>query len=187
MKQLVGKSRRRLLTIIAGMFLLTALVLVVAVPWIYDPSAYTPSPEKLRSPNNPSRAFIVEERDMEGLYGNLDVDAAIYTYRADVASDTEFWAILDLQTQEQGWELKHIAGFYRRYVRIIPKTGQHMFHSAEEVRVAIQEDTLQAWVAWVQADERQLPQDFPKNGEGRFARKVVWPRFVWATRSDWWD
>ena len=67
---------------------------------------------------------------------------------------------------------------YRRYVRIILKTGQQGVHSAEEVRVAYNADTHEVFVAYVQTDLRDLPNDFPDDGaEANFAKRVIWPRF----------
>ncbi|REK20871.1 MAG: hypothetical protein DWQ41_23480, partial [Planctomycetota bacterium] len=153
------------------------LALLTAITAGCDLNSYMPSAEKLRNRSNPSAAFIVGEHDIRGIYGNMDVDSAIYTYQTDTKDEEEFWASLDKATSDDGWTLREERDNYRCYVRIIPRTGQQVFHSAEEVRVAFKPQSQQVFLAWVQADERSLPKDFPSDGEGRFAKNVIWPRF----------
>lgn len=144
-----------------------------------DINAYVPTAEKLRRPDNPSSAFIVEEQGIIGIYGNLDVDSAIYSYVSGIADEAELWTEIDAQASQAGWELRDEHGEYRRYVRIRPKPQGAAVHSLEEVRIARREqgDVLIAWVRTDDSDE--LPDDFPEDGaESNFAKRVVWPRFA---------
>ena len=143
-----------------------------------DIHSYVPTAEMLRDPTNPSGAFIIEEHDIYGIYANIDVDSAIYAYQTSVADENVFWTAIDGNTADAQWTIVETREDYRRYICIIPKTGEQMFHSVEEVRVTFNPESKRVIVAWVQSDQRELPKDFPTNGpEGNFARTDVWPRF----------
>lgn len=162
------------------------LMLAVAISGC-DLNAYVPSAEKLRNPKNPSAAFLVNERDIRGIYGNSDVDAVIYAYDSSVAGEGEFWSTLAQATSRANWQLREERSDYRRYVRIKPRTGQQRFHSVEEARVAFNPESQEVFVAWVQSDLETLPSDFPSvddSSEGSFAQRVVWPRFEKAVAGE---
>lgn len=138
---------------------------------------YVPTAEQLRG-NRHYKAFIVKETDIEGVYANMDVDSAVFTYISKATNETEFWSEVDKNTQDSGWELVESQDNTQRYERIIPRRGKLAFHSAEEVRIACDAKTMTVVVAWVQADESELPEHFPETGpEGSFARQVIWPKF----------
>jgi hypothetical protein len=105
----------------------------------------------------------------------MDVDSAIYQYTTQEASEADFWDSVISRARDHDWRLVEHA---RQFERIVAATGKQMFHSAEEVRVAYDLQTRTVTVAWVQADERQLPKRFPQSGpEGGFAQRVIWPKF----------
>lgn len=142
---------------------------------------YVPSAEMLRSPCSPSSAFHVEAAEFQGIYGNSDVDSVIYAYRT---RDPEaFWDKLGRQAEDNGWEHVEMHEDYRRYARIVPRLEQQVFHSVEEVRVAMLEDS-RVVVAWGQSDQKNLPKRFSRSGpEGNFAEEVLWPKFAEQLRG----
>jgi hypothetical protein len=143
-----------------------------------DLHEYVPSAEKLRLPTNPSKAFIIDESEIWGVYGNTDVDAAIYQFTTKHPDESRFWTKVQESAEDQ-WKLVHEDGHIRHYERIVAATGEQRFHSVEQVRIAYGADTSTITVAWVQADVRRLPRKFPNDGaEGEFAKYVVWPRFA---------
>lgn len=154
---------------------------IVAVFVGCDLNVYIPSAEKLRNPQNPSSAFIHNEQSIRGVYGNHDVDSAIYTYQTMTDNADEFWTAIEQAADADDWTIiedseQPVAT--RRFLRIIPKTGQKVFHSVEEVRIFFNSNNNRVVVAWVQSDQRTLPEKFPADGpEGGFAESVVWPRF----------
>lgn len=159
-------------------------VFCLTVGWLTvgcDIHEYVPPAAKLRDPSNPSSAFIHEEHDIQGIYGNLDVDCAIYAYDTATARADEFWNAIDRAAKDDGWTIISDSSPSRkigRFQRVIPAVGAQEYHSVEEVRIAFCEETQQVIVAWTQADERELPTRFPtEGGEGAFAESVVWPRF----------
>lgn len=147
---------------------------------------YIPTPEKLRLSSNPSRAFIVDERDIYGIYGYSDVDSAIYGYVTQANDEKSFWEAVDRQATEQGWEFVTSPDAYRRYCRIRSRSGsQGIDHSVEEVRIALKADSMKAFIAWVQTEPPDKPTSFPTDGpEGRFAEDVVWPKFAEQIAAD---
>lgn len=150
-------------------------------------NTYVPTAENLRNPRNPSSAFIHKESQLRGIYGNMDVDAAIYTYQTASESAAEFWTAIDKAATKDNWTVIEDTGLpddRRRFLRITPKTGQQVFHSVEEARVSFNSESQSAVVAWVQSDQRQRPTSFPTDGpEGNFAETAVWPRFGSETDS----
>jgi len=141
-----------------------------------------PSVEKLHSDTNPSKAFIFSERDIQGIYGNSDVDSAIYQYTSNESTAEKFWERVAARAEESNWAFAADQEKTRRYLRIRPRTGQQRFHSVEEVRIACDARTMKVTVAWVQADTSDLPDDLPEDGEGDFAKREIWPKFEELTR-----
>jgi hypothetical protein len=164
-----------LITLCCGVGLGSLVLLFLVIDWMD-----IPSPEMLRDPTNPSRAFLVEAKDLRGIYGNHDVDCAVYEYFSAFPED-RFWMSVDTQAQNAGWLRIRDLDDVRRYQRICAATGQQLLHSAEEVRVSFNRTTQRVVVAWAQADlsrARKSPESFPEDtGEGRFVRRVVWPKF----------
>ena len=146
-----------------------------------DLNTYALTAEKLRNPRNPSHAFIHNESHIRGIYGNMDVDAAIYCYQTTAGSVSDFWAAIENAANKDGWAViddTDLPAERRRFLRITPKTGQQILHGVEETRISFNPDSQSVIVAWVQSDQRKLPPRFPTDGpEGNFAKTVVWPRF----------
>lgn len=139
---------------------------------------YIPSAKKLKSPNNPSRAFIVDGSDFVGITATMDVDSVIYQYETAVPNSEDFWNRIGESSLEHEWEMKLDNEEWKRFVRITPRTGQQVYHSFEEVRIAIEVDTKTVTVAWGQADETELYDDMPSDGgEGEWMNSYLWPRF----------
>ncbi len=152
-----------------------------------DLNSYTPTASMLRSDRNPSGAFIVGESGVRGIYANMDVDASVYTYTTSHESGLEFWAAIATEAGDAGWSTisdETLPDNRKRFLYVTPRTGQQVFHSVEEVRVAFRPKDRSVFVAWVQSDQRELPSAFPKDGpEGDFATRVVWPEFDRAVDS----
>ena len=159
-----------------------ALCITVAILVIFNACYqldmdYVPTPPQLRESNWYSE-FIIDETNLQGIYGNQDVDSVIFTYATNIADETSFWTLLDKIARDHHWKALPVEDNVRRYERIIPRTENIRYHSAEEVRIACRSETMTITVAWVQADELKLPEHFPKTGpEGSFAREVIWPKF----------
>lgn len=146
-----------------------------------DFDSFVPTAEVLRNPQSASHAFVIDEENIRGIYGNMDVDSTIYQYTTREADADRFWEKLATRAAEAKWQLVHEAGDVRHYDRIIPAVGQQIFHSAEQVRIGYAAATRTVTVAWVQADVRAgsaPPEVFPEaDSEGKFARRFVWPNF----------
>ena len=158
--------------------LVSRFTLLITPLLITGCDSYVPSVEQLQSPNNPSRAFIVEASNFVGINATMDVDTAIYQYKTSTQSSESFWKQIDESSLEHNWELKSENKKWKRFVRIIPKAQQRVYHSFEEVRIAFDSDTQVVTVAWGQADENELHDDMPSNqGEGEWMNSHLWPRF----------
>lgn len=112
-----------------------------------------------------------------GHYANMDVDSTVFTYTSEAVSDDVFWQSIDSASSADGWKCIGKDEMQRRFERIIPKTGQKVFHSAEQVRVHFDPSDNTAVVAWVQGDSSDAVDHFDSTGEAAFADRAVWPRF----------
>lgn len=156
------------------------LFITVAIPVIFSACSqlemdYVPTPSELREG---WAEFIIDGTNLQGIYGNQDVDSVIFTYKTNIADEKSFWAHFDEVARDNHWNALPIEKEVRRYERIIPRSSRNDFHSVEEVRIACRAATMIITVAWVQADEFKLPEHFPQTGpEGNFARQFIWPKF----------
>lgn len=158
--------------------LITCFALLILPFIVVGCDSYVPSVEKLESPSNPSRAFIFDGSDFVGISATMDVDSAIYQYKTTALNSDSFWNQIGESSLEHEWELKSENEKWKRYVRIIPKTGQRAYHSFEEVRIAFSPDTQMVTIAWGQADESKLHTDMPSNHvEVEWMDSSLWPRF----------
>jgi hypothetical protein len=122
-------------------------------------------------------AFLVEETGIRGVYGNMDVDSVVFTYQTNAADETTFWDKLHEQVEARDWRLVDDQDSFRRYERIIPRTGQQGYHSAEEARIAYKAPPEPVVVAWVEADTSTLPDTFADTDEAQWANGAIWPKF----------
>ena len=147
-----------------------------------DVNSYVPTADFLRSAPNPTRAFVISEESIHGIYGNMDVDSEIYQYTTTEANADRFWEAVGRRAAEAQWKLVHDDGI-RHYERIVPAVGTQACHSAEQVRIGYDAVTRIVTIAWVQADVTARgvnpPTAFPttNHAEGEFASRVIWPKF----------
>ena len=165
--------------LLAGVGVCVAWALLLLLGEFFD-WLQTPSAEKLRLSSNPSRAFIVKEADIRGLFGNYDVDSAIYEYTTSSDSD-RFWTQLQHQAERDGWQPVTDGGNALRFQRVQVATGDQACHYVEEVRVVRESMSPRVIVAWAKARATRndgIPSSFPQHtAEGRFVSRVVWPQF----------
>ncbi|MEX2138425.1 MAG: hypothetical protein WD894_04145 [Pirellulales bacterium] len=157
---------------VAAVFCLSALALLT----VYKLNVYVPDAEQLLRPGSASRTFIVDHTEVNGVYGNNDVDSVVFTYITEL-EESAFWKALDWFAKRDGWKLRKSRPSHRRYLRVIPKTGRDVFHSVAEVRVAYWPAHRTVVVAWVRADTSKLPDQLPTGAQGAFAEEIVWPKF----------
>ena len=142
---------------IVGILSICVLFAFVLLPFAFDilDRMQIPSAEKLQLPSNPSRAFIVDGQEFVGIYGNYDVDSAIYKYESSILNEDEFWARISSATIDQNWELRSENSNWKRFVRIRHK-GKYAYHSVEEVRISFDGDLKKVTLAWGQADYKAV-------------------------------
>ncbi len=120
--------------------------------------------------------FIVDESQIEGLYGNMDVDSMIFRYtpkfNAQMSKEDILWNII-VKAQTKGWELVERKTSALRFNRFGP---MGKFFNAEEVHIIIIQKNLRIYVAWVQADSMKSVSRFEDTTEWRFAKNVIWPK-----------
>jgi hypothetical protein len=158
---------------VAAVLCLSALGLVTGC----DIHEYVPKAEHLLRSESACSTFIVGHTEVNGVYGNMDVNCDVFTYVTEL-SEQGFWDALDASAKERGW--KHIkdAGSQRRYLKIIPKTGQQVEHMVLEARVGFRASDSTAVVALVAEGTRgPVPTAFPKGVAAEFAAEIVWPKF----------
>ena len=135
---------------------------------------YVPEEEQIR---NSFGSFLVKPAEVTGHYANMDIDCIFFTYRSEASDSADFWTLLDDALTEREWKCTLEDETQRHYERIFRKTGEQLFHSAEQMRISYNPETKFAVVAWVQADSLDPVERFSENDEASFAAKVVWPRF----------
>jgi hypothetical protein len=113
---------------------------------------------------------ILEGSHIQGIYVNYDVDSLVFAYTTSIEDADHFWATLSGRLKKSGWEAREAVGDAQRFQRIIAR-------SAEEVRITFRNTGRRVTVAWVQADETDIVDDFEQTDESSFARAVIWPRF----------
>ena len=134
---------------------------------------YVPTPEQVKST---LPEFFIDESQIEGLYGNMDIDSMIFRYTYKVSTQASAEAILSTiaeNAQKKGWKLSKKQPTRLIFNRFGPR-GK--FFSSEEVRVEIVQKKLRVYVAWVQADSRKPVLRFEDTGESKFANRVIWPK-----------
>jgi len=135
---------------------------------------YVPKPAQISAAHG---TFLVLPKAVAGHYANMDVDSIVFSYTTGVRDVEAFWASLDKAATAAEWTKTKDTTTECHYERIIPKIGQKMFHSAEQVRVSYDPSNSNVVVAWVQADSLDAVDHFSQTGESSFADSAVWPRF----------
>ncbi len=156
------------------MLFLLALAVVTGTGCDFNLSDYTPSAEDVCSGYNPSSPFMVEPAEIAGLYGNLDVDSLIYSYRTTANDADAFWAQIDQQAAKSGWQLLKDDEGYRQYELMeVLRKGMEL---KGQVRIAFDEASFEVLVGWVEQGytHTKCP---PLGEDGSFAEDVVWPKF----------
>lgn len=162
---------RRLLTVVAVSLLVCAAGVGLFLVLRMD---YVPSAEKILAFEH-LRPFLVEASDIRGIYGNLDVDSAVFRYTTGVVEE-EFWRRIEQQVAGTAWTAIPPDGEIRRFQRVFPPKGQGRFWWVDELRVRYQRSTRKVVVAWVQADPTHGVSGLAECSEADFADRVIWPK-----------
>jgi len=135
---------------------------------------YVPKPAQITACHG---TFLVAAKAITGHYANMDVDSVIFSYTSTAKDADAFWQALDSAATAAKWKCENKTAIERHYERLIPKTGQQMFHSAEQVRISYNAVSGSVVVAWVQADSFDAVENFSQTGESSFADSGIWPQF----------
>lgn len=157
---------------IAVTLLVLAGLLAVAV-WVAGSMEYVPTADQIQARDD-LRPFVVEPTGITGVYGNMDVDSAVFRYTAGVPED-EFWRRVEEQLRGTRWVAVAPEGEVRRFQRVIPPEGQQVCWWVDEVRVRYRPATRTVVVGWVQADPRQAVAGLAECSEAEFAERTIWP------------
>ena len=149
-----------------GVLLLISIVLLTG--GACDLNEYTPSVEVIKK--NESRVFMVEPTEVESLYGNLDVDSLIYSYRTTVSDADLFWSCIEQRAVDHGWKLVKREIDDRQYELVENHPGGMPYK--HQVAVAINRDTLEVVLGWAREDGERT-----QSGEdGWFFADVLLPK-----------
>ncbi|MCO6046862.1 hypothetical protein NG895_23430 [Aeoliella sp. ICT_H6.2] len=141
-----------------------------------DVSSYVPTQEKLLAKENPTGFLLDGADDVNGVYGNLDVDCVIYTATYDHLDSDAFWKSVAESTSSRGWKLTEEGSSYRAY-KLDPSTGE------QELRIAHSADQHLATIGWIQIDARHDSKEQAEGAEQHFASTSFWPRFEQAVKN----
>ena len=142
---------------------------------------YVPSADQIKRSHS---EWLIDHVDLKGVNRNMDVDSILFSYNTTSEDSATFWGEIHGNVITENWELIEESDQTRRYQRIIPRSGQRAFHSAEETRVSYKDGHVV--VAWVQADDSgsALPTSVKSTGEGKWAETYVWPKFKNLTSGE---
>jgi hypothetical protein len=114
--------------------------------------------------------FLVRADQVEGIYGNEDVDSMIFKYRTSVESESELRDALSEAIEGSEWRETSAGDKFLEYRRTVRR-------SFEVVRIDLMEPSRTVVVAYVQADGSRSDAAFEDTGESRWAARNIWPRF----------
>ena len=131
------------------------------------------SPVKVSKTNFPE--FIIENAEVEVLYRDADVDSVILKYpliAEVVTSEKALWRI-EKAAEQRGWKVIEKNATAVRFARFYWGPA---FLSVEDARVILIPESLKIYVAWVQADSREKVARIEDTAEGKWARRILWPK-----------
>ena len=156
-----------------------AVMLVVVATWggiaVWGVRAmhYVPSAEEIQARPD-FHPFLVEPSNVEGVYGNMDVDSAVFRYTT-AADEDEFWQRIEGQTRGTDWVVIPSDGDVRRYQRVLPPSGQQVCWWVDELRIRYRPSGRVIVVGWVQADPYNAVAGLSECSESEFAERAIWP------------
>lgn len=121
--------------------------------------------------------FILTPAEVEGVYGNYDVDCLLFTYELPknaTYSAGEFLHELEQKALLHSWNVVE-AGTEALRLRRSRPAG--ILFSLEDTRVTVVGDQPTVWVAWVQMDTSLRVSDPDGTDEGTWAARHFWPRY----------
>ncbi len=168
-----GGLKRWRVPLLLAIVVLGGLIFGVALTGLPNLHGYAPSAGSVRA-HTALRPFQVQATKVKGLYGNLDVDSIVFRYTTTAADKASFRTKLIKQATAAGWTELPEKDSAIRFERL-RKKGNHVFASAEEVRIKYSGDTKRVCVAWVQGDSVSDVASFAELSEAEFAESLIWP------------
>jgi hypothetical protein len=164
-----------------GLVALVLLELVVGVVFLvvslasFDPMPmdYVPTAGLIKQ-HGGVQPFLQGAQDVQGVYGNHDVDSLVFTYRTQIAAPAEFWQRVDEAGEQAGWTPLTETGDVRRYERAY---ATRLLSSAEAARVALDPKSGVVAVGWLQWDGVAPDASFTDTRGAAWAEEVIWPKF----------
>ena len=163
--------KTKLVEILIVITIFTVLILIL-LPAIQN--EYVPTTDKLEN-STVAKTFQVQPSELEGIYGNYDIDALVFSYRTAADDEISFESQLDKQATAAGWTKMPDRDGAFCYQRITPKRGQG-FCGAEQARVKFDESTKRVTVGWAQGDTMTDVKSFSQASEADWAESKVWPK-----------
>lgn len=128
--------------------------------------------------------FLIEPDQITGVYRNIDVDSLVFTYKTGVRTRPDFENALSSALQNSKWRQSTNVTEYMEFRRSFQKgetsedrPDMAIFSSFEVARLAFAPDSRTVVVAYVQADASEKVTCFESTGEGKWADRVIWPKF----------
>lgn len=128
--------------------------------------------------------FLIESGQITGVYQNLDVDSLIFTYSTAVKTKAEFEKALSSALQDSNWQRSttdiafvEFRRSFRKGEKSEDRPDMAIFSSFEVTRLAFAPERGVVVVAYVQADSSGDVSHFEDTGNGKWAKKVIWPKF----------
>lgn len=154
--------------------LLAAILVVVVSCGDFLGMEYVPTANVIREQ---LPELLVTGAEIEGVYGNYDVDCVLFAY--DLPRDATYSVgqlLLELKDEAslRSWSVVH-AGTEELRLRRSQRAG--ILFSLEDTRVTIVGEQPTVCVAWIQMDTFLRANDPDRTDEGKWAAKHFWPRY----------
>jgi hypothetical protein len=159
--------------VVVELLISTGFVGLLILGVVVFSNEYVPSADELQH-REALAPFLVKPSNVEGIYGNRDVDSVVFRYTTAEGEDA-FWQRVEQQSKVRAWIVVAPEGEARRFERAIPPDRKGLFWSVEEVRVRYLRANRAVVVGWVQADERHAVTRLAECSESRFAESAIWP------------
>lgn len=127
--------------------------------------------------------FMIEPRQLTGIYKNREIDAILFHYSTHAAAE-QFWTSLQSNIQGTKWRIITETSETREYERQFSKgeisperSDMAIFSSVERLKIHYLTSMGMAIVAYVQADSSAAHIGFDDTREARWSAEELWPRF----------
>jgi len=147
---------------------------------------YVPNTDEILSSGSLENLFLVEGKNVRGVYGNSDVNCDVYSYETDSSSESVFWELLEKNLSNTEWtRITENESEVRRYVLLSDPAEPGYRWLIVEAGIGLNPSTKTVAVGFVFTYTRSKPDPVKLPSlEADFAEERIWPRINECISSD---